>query len=128
MKKLTFLRGIHIATLMSFLFIAAFFFLFVSFAPGNYDIDSFEFDLGSRIVDIIFAILILSNGICIILSFVSALNIFCKAVQSRTARKSQISDIALGLYPVIVVLFLGRGDISLLIEFFTAPFRILSTF
>lgn len=124
MKKRNFLRGIHIATFFSFIFIVVFFSLFIIYAPGNYDIDSCKFDLGNKIIDIAFAILILNNGICILLSFASALSMLYKTIQIRMVNKVQILDIALSLYPVMIVLVLGKGDISLLIEYFTSPLRI----
>lgn len=115
-------RRVYIVTLISFIFIFLFLASFAMYAPGNY----FQSKNGNvSIDDIIFAIILIVNDICVILSFIEFIKTCCRTFQKKSFSLKQFGEIIVGIYPSIVVLFLCNWNVSTLLHYVLAPVKIL---
>ena len=119
---------LYIVTFLSFILISLSLFCFAIIAPGNYYSDLMNRAVLSLIFDIIFAILLLINDGCIIFSFFVFIKECYVVLCNRQFKLAQFWHIVLGLYPIIFISFLSSWKLSILIQYFISPIRILFNF
>lgn len=126
-KKFTLESFLFLITFLSFLAIVLFSVFFVIYAPGHYEWDTDVRSLSSKIVDIIFAILLLISNVCCIFSFCLVLKVIYDLIRGkRKASMIQFKNILLGLYPILCVFFLCSGNFDTFLEYLISPIKLLS--
>lgn len=115
-------KKLRIITLISHLLIISFIALFIKFEGKFnyiYDIDLIK-NTQSRVIDLIFALLLLVHFILIIINLVVLLKIVLK-------KQLRAIDLFYSLYPVLILLIITGFDINNLINIIKAPFNIITT-
>ncbi len=113
-------KKLRIITLISHLLIISFIALFIKFEGRFnyiYDIDLIK-NTQSRLIDLIFAILLLAHFILIIINLVVLLKIAFK-------KQLRAIDLFYYLYPVLILLIITGFDINNLINIIKTPFNII---
>lgn len=113
-------KKLRIITLISHLLIISFIALFIKFEGKFnyiYDIDLIK-NTQSRLIDLIFALLLLAHFILIIINLVVLLKIVFK-------KQLRAIDLFYSLYPVLILLIITGFDINNLINIIKAPFNII---
>ncbi len=111
-------------TFLSFLLIFLIFLFFATFAPGNYNLDSTKLSLW----DIVFAIVLLINDVCIVLSFFVFLQMCYFIIYNKRIKLIHLWNILMGLYPIVIVLFCCHCDFYIFIKYLISPIYILFNF
>ena len=96
-QKITYRNWVYIFTLISFIAIFLFLTFFAIYAPGNYFQDA---NGKFSIMDVIFAIILLINDICVILSFIEFTKSCYHICQKKCFSLKRLSEIIVGIYPV----------------------------
>lgn len=121
-SKISYRNLVYIVTLISFIVIFLFLTFFAIYAPGNY----FQSANGKNsILDIIFAIILLVNSLCVILSFIEFTKSGYSVCQNKHFSLKQFCEIIVGVYPIMLVFFLCDWNISSLYHYLLAPIQIL---
>lgn len=121
-SKISYRNLVYIVTLISFIVIFLFLTFFAIYAPGNY----FQSANGKNsILDIIFAIILLVNDICVILSFIEFTRSSYFIYKNKHFSLKQFGEIIVGVYPIMLVFFLCNWNISSLYHYLLAPVQIL---
>ena len=113
-------KKLRIITLISHLLIISFILFFIKF-EGKF---SYIYDIHlvkntqSRLVDLIFALLLLAHFILIVINLVVLLKIVFK-------KQLRAIDLFYSLYPVLILLIITGFDINNLINIIKAPFNII---
>ncbi len=113
-------KKLRIITLISHLFIISFIAFFLKFEGKFnyiYDIHLIK-NTQSRLIDLIFALLLLAHFILIIFNLV----VLLKKVLEKQLRAV---DLFYSLYPVLILLIITGFDINNLINIIKAPFNII---
>ena len=121
-QKITYRNWVYIFTLISFIAIFLFLTFFAIYAPGNYFQDA---NGKFSIMDVIFAIILLTNDICVILSFIEFTKSCYHICQKKCFSLKRLSEIIVGIYPIILVFFFCNWNISSLYHYLLAPIQIL---
>ena len=113
-------KKLRIITLISHLLIISFIAFFLEFEGKFnyiYDIDLIK-NTQSRLIDLIFALLLLAHFILIVINLV---------IFSKIALKKQLRaiDLFYYLYPVLILLIITGFDINNLINIIKTPFNII---
>lgn len=124
----TYRAVLYTVTLLSFLTIVLFLLFFVLYAPGNYPLEGLTGNTQKTVLDVAFALLLLVNDVCVILSLLEFLKICYQMVCKHSFEWKQMGNVIASTYPVIVILFLCGWQISVLAQYFVSPFRILFGF
>jgi len=120
-SKITYRNRVYIVTLISFIAIVLFLIFFAIYAPGNYSPDA----NGSSVLDVIFAVILLANDICVILSLIEFIRSCCLIFQEKHFSLKRFGEIIAGVYPIILILFLCNWNLSTLYHYLAAPIWIL---
>lgn len=126
--KITKKTILFIVTGLSFLSILLFLMFFAVFAPGNYQLGLINDLTKPSIPNIMFAMLLLINDICVFLSFFMFLRVCFFIVRDRKFTPVYLGVIVMGLYPIVCISFLCSWKFSLLIQYFFAPVRMIFRF
>ncbi len=113
-------KKVRIIALISHLLIISFIALFIKFEGKFnyiYDIDLIK-NTQSRLIDLIFALLLLGHFILIVINLVVLLK---KALE----RQLKAVDLFYYLYPVLILLIITGFDINNLINIIKTPFNII---
>lgn len=113
-------KKLRIITLISHLLIISFIALFIKFEGKFnyiYDIDFIK-NTQSRVIDLIFALLLLAHFILIVINLVVLLKIALK-------KQLRAIDLFYSLYPVLILLIITGFDINNLINIIKTPFNII---
>lgn len=113
-------KKLRIITLISHLLIISFIALFIKFEGKFnyiYDIHLMK-NTQSRVIDLIFALLLLAHFILIIINLVVLLKIALK-------KQLKAVDLFYYLYPVLILLIITGFDINNLINIIKTPFNII---
>ena len=113
-------KKLRIITLISHLLIISFIALFIKFEGKFnyiYDIDLIK-NTQSRLIDLIFALLLLAHFILIVINLVVLLKIAFK-------KQLRAIDLFYSLYPVLILLIITVFDINNLINIIKTPFNII---
>lgn len=113
-------KKLKIITLISHLLIISFIALFIKFEGRFnyiYDIHLIK-NTQSRLIDLIFAILLLAHIILIVINLVILLKIALK-------KQLRAIDLFYSLYPVLILLIITGFDINNLINIIKTPFNII---
>lgn len=121
-SKISYRNLVYIVTLISFITIFLFLTFFAIYAPGNY----FQSENGKNsILDIIFAMTLLVNDICVILSLIEFTKSGYFICQKKHLSLKQFGEIIVGIYPIMLVFFLCDWNIYSLYHYLLAPIQIL---
>lgn len=121
-SKFTYRSIIYVLTLISFIAIFLFLAFFAMYAPGNYLQNQ---NNKKSMLDIIFAIILLLNNICVILSFIEFVKSCYFVYRKRQLTLKQCGTIIVGIYPIILIFLLCDWKIPLLYHYLLAPVQIL---
>ncbi|WP_294984483.1 hypothetical protein [uncultured Fenollaria sp.] len=113
-------KKLRIITLISHLLIISFIALFIKFEGRFnyiYDIDLIK-NTQSRLIDLIFALLLLAHFILIVINLVVLLKIAFK-------KQLRAIDLFYSLYPVLILLIITGFDGNNLINIIKTPFNII---
>lgn len=113
-------KKLRIITLISHLLIISFILFFLEFEGKFnyiYDIDLIK-NTQSRLIDLIFALLLLAHFILIVINLVVLLKIVFK-------KQLKAVDLFYSLYPVLILLIITGFDINNLINIIKTPFNII---
>lgn len=113
-------KKLRIITLISHLLIISFILFFLEFEGKFnyiYDIDLIK-NTQSRLIDLIFALLLLAHFILIVINLVVLLKIVLE-------KQLKAIDIFSSLYPVLILLIITGFDINNLINIIKTPFNII---
>ncbi|WP_215491890.1 hypothetical protein [Fenollaria sporofastidiosus] len=113
-------KKIRIITLISHLLIISFIALFIKFEGRFnyiYDIHLLK-NTQSRLIDLIFALLLLAHFILIVINLVALLKIALK-------KQLKAVDLFYSLYPVLILFIITGFDINNLINIIITPFNII---
>lgn len=113
-------KKLRIITLISHLLIISFIALFIKFEGRFnyiYDTDLMK-NTQSRLIDLIFALLLLAHFILIVINLVVLLKIVLQ-------KQLKAVDLFYSLYPVLILLIITGFDINNLINIIKAPFNII---
>lgn len=122
MSKITYHNLVYAVSLISFIIIFLFLVFFAIYTPGNYFQST---NSKISILDIIFAIILLLNDICVILSFIEFTKSCYFICQKKQFSLKQFGEIILGAYPIILVFFLCNWNLTSLYHYLLAPIQIL---
>jgi len=128
MKKFkpTYRNMLFLITAVSFAVILLLLVFFTGYAPGNYDIDGSNG--GSKTaLDIIFAIALLINEICVFLSLIAFFKTCSTTCRKRKINLKECGIIVLEIYPIILLLLLCGWNFSTLCNYLLSPFKMLLT-
>ncbi len=113
-------KKLRIITLISHLLIISFIALFIKFEGKFnyiYDIHLIK-NTQSRLIDLIFALLLLAHFILIVINLVVLLKIVLQ-------KQLRAIDLFSSLYPVLILIIITGFDINNLINIIKAPFNII---
>ncbi len=113
-------KKLRIITLISHLLIISFILFFIKFEGKFnyiYDIDLIK-NTQSRLIDLIFALLLLAHFILIVINLVVLLKIAFK-------KQLRAIDLFYSLYPVLILFIITGFDINSLINIIKTPFNII---
>ena len=113
-------KKLKIITLISHLLIISFIALFIKFEGKFnyiYDIHLMK-NTQSRVIDLIFALLLLAHFILIVINLVALLKIVLK-------KQLRAIDLFYSLYPVLILLIITGFDINNIISIIKTPFNII---
>lgn len=127
-SRLTYRAILFLLTLISFLSILLFLLFFTAYAPNNYTLGVSVESSPKPIVDIVFAILLLINDICVILSFLECIRVCYHILCKQQFTWVQAKSIMISLYPVMIIAFLSGWDFSTFVQYLTSPLHILFNF
>ena len=115
-------KKLRIITLISHLLIISFIAFFIKFeGKFNYIYDTHLMkNAQSRLIDLIFALLLLGHFILIVINLV----VLLKKVLQKQLRAI---DLFYSLYPVLILLIITGFDINNLINIIKVPFNIITT-
>ena len=121
MKKRTAYRNtIFILTAVSFAVILCLTAFFAVYAPGHYDLE------GSKsALDILYAVALLISNVLIFLSLIEFFKACSAMFREKNFSVKQCGAALLGIYPVILVLFLCGWNFSVLGNYLLSPLNIL---
>lgn len=113
-------KKLRIITLISHLLIISFIALFIKFEGRFnyiYDTDLIK-NTQSRVIDLIFALLLLAHFLLIVINLVVLLKIVLE-------KQLRAVDLFYSLYPVLILLIITGFDINNLINIIKTPFNII---
>ena len=120
---------VFVGTFVSFIVLIAYgFFGFIYIiSKGNWDTGNIS--MGEIIVNSIFTLLQITNGICVVLSIVVAGKTVYNSIHDRQIGLRQLRDFVLGVYPLLLLLFICSFDFSKMVyAFFVLPIQFLYRF
>lgn len=119
MKEEVNLKTIHKIIIFSYLSILLFLFLFLFIAEGNYVAfnQNTTVNISSKILNIIFSILLLINIIFTCICFIDMI------IEIFKNKNFNIKIILLGIYPVLLICILSSFRIAIIINFIISPFK-----
>lgn len=76
-------------------------------------------------LDIIFSFVLAVNNICVILSFVEFLKLCYTMIHKAQFTVKGLGLIVISLYPILFIMFVCKGDFSIVVQYFLSPIKIL---
>ena len=120
-KNYSYQKILFISTAVSFVLIISVMAVFVLYAPGHYNIESSN----RTWIDIVFALALLINNVCILLSMIEFIRTAVKLIKTKEVTLKSVNVMLLGIYPALLMFCCCNWRLTVLSNYVMAPFRII---